>query len=441
MKKNIAGFSCRAVLRLCLVTAMLAASAGASADDIEAEELVLGYTYTYDAIFSKHYFFFTPSQDGTLITYGNDVVELYPDGTFTLPDDGEPVAGFTNSSGSFELGGATVYGKICSLGVKAGETYYLMYTAQSVIPSSFYAVLSDGSAPEVAYVNPEEGSALDVVSTGIIGLRFDRAVLFDGVTLSSGGNSEEAPYNYANGVYTFTVKYILYEWLSTGAVAEGDEVALTFANLRAASDENALYDGTGTLTLTWKAPAVPAVLESAVVPSVARDYWESGDPDGIITLTFSKDLLPDSDPGQTAQAKWSYGSRETENGFYVDTLGVSISGNTLTVDLTGKSRTRREMLPAIATEYDTVLLSVNLVKSADGNYVYSPGSGSTGSFQYQTDYTDEGILAGVSSPAESAGGGSSPAEYFSPDGKRLSAPQKGLNIVRSGGGVKKSVVR
>ncbi len=84
-------------------------------------------------------------------------------------------------------------------------------------------------------------------------------------------------------------------------------------------------------------------------------------------------------------ASVSFGSAEVEGDYYEEALPVVVSGKTLTVDFRGKVRIPSEMV-ASGTNYERMLLRVNNICSADGNYVYSEGQGTFGSFQHSFPY-------------------------------------------------------
>ncbi len=431
-------------LSLCFIVCALFVANTARAD-IEWTDLTGETEYTPTG---KLYFTVTPTASGTLVIrgYGTPMFAHYTDETATtegeysyLPDNG--------------------YTKYM-VSVTSGETYYFYYNSLESNKTFTITLLSENTAPTLTWQYPgeDEDYKLDINYYGYIAFKFDIEVTFDKVVLEAPDNEdaymEVTPY-YAGGYYNVTTKYILSDWLDYGLIEGGDEIKLTITGLAAASD-GTLYNGDGTLELTFYAPNAPTKVvggdqdsdgNSLIAwPTTFYSWWDKGDETGIVKIEFTQDLLPMDDPDQTACGTLGYGNKEDENGnYYLEDITdlISIDGNVLTVDFTGKDRTRLTMLPNAATEYDQVLVIIHLVRDKYGEYCYSSGSGSVASYQAFIPYEDIGIpeddeesgnddenngddvTDGISSV--SAGGNSSNV-YYNVAGQRVAAPSKGLYI-------------
>ncbi len=343
-------------------------------DPDEIEELVLDQTYTLEGIFSKHYYYYTADQDGTVKIVGTDQMNCYTDETFT-----------ETRSDCWNFDGYVDGGKQVSIYVTAGETYYLCYQLQSATTGTFIATFVGGDTDlELTYCKPEEYSTLDIVESGTISLKFSMDVTFDEAILSSGTQSANMEVSNQNGYYTINVKNIVYQWLVDGDVQPGDEILLTMTDVKSKA-LGTFYGEDGTLTLTYYAPALPTELVETTMPDVFLPWWKTGDEAGMMTMTFSNDLSTD-DTVTTIELR--YGSMESEDGLYTEEIPYTVDGKNLIIDFTGKSRTRTEMLPYATSQYSTVTIRVVGVKDYQGNYVYNESSGSLASYTYQIDYKE-----------------------------------------------------
>ncbi len=402
-------------LRLGLAACLLSIAAGAMAyDHSGAEELQLNHQYVYEGYgdnMTRWYYYFTPEMDGTLTSTGNGQLSHFEDDTY---DDKDALDDVTN-------GFADDGQKTSSLPVTAGVTYYLRYYGSMSSTTTFICELIPGDQkPELTALEPAEGETLDITYMGIITMRFNLPVTMGEATLSAGGASEPVNVNYANGYYSVSVKDAVYGWLSDGTAHGGDAVTLTIRDVCLESDPTNVYGDDGTLALTWVCPDMPASVVEESWPETFYSYWEEGDPDGIVTLTFSSDLLSMED-GQTAKATVGYGMREGEDAEYytetLDTEKVTVEGNVLKVDFTGVSRTRAEMLPGASTEYTEVLVTINYVLDAGGQYCWTDVQGGIASYQRNIDYVDldGGTTGGETTPTDSvevSGGGDSKANGY-----------------------------
>ncbi len=352
---------------------------GAWAKDYEDLVLDQEYNITSTSSIIKKYYKYTATANGTLTFLGNGALSHYE------TEAGDSAIGdVTHSYVQMESG--DTWNKY-ELAVVEGEVCYLLYKRYET-SMTFTASLVTDEKPELTYIYPTEGDMIDVFETGCVSLAFSRSVSLGTATLSAGNVSAEVECNLYSGYYTIPVKTIVYEWFANGDIKGGDDITLTIQNVCAANNEAVVYGDNGTLTLSWKAPELIVALKDAVVPEPFLSWWDEGDSAGILTLTFTDELLQE---GNTAKCTLGIGGKETESDeYYSEEVPVTISGNTLTVDFTGSQRTLAKMIPAASYEYNTMLITVSYVQAYDGNYVYKETSGSIGSFNWSVSYEDLG---------------------------------------------------
>lgn len=107
-----------------------------------------------------------------------------------------------------------------------------------------------------------------------------------------------------------------------------------------------LYNGDGKITLNFVIPQDAAKLVNEDEINAWTDagflsYWKSGDKSGILTLEFDRDLMTIAD-GQPAKVTLVFGYKGGAEGNVneqVEDDKITIDGNKLMVDFTGKLRT------------------------------------------------------------------------------------------------------
>ncbi|MCD8288616.1 MAG: hypothetical protein LUC26_01705 [Prevotella sp.] len=399
-----------------------------------------GYNFSF-------YFKVTPTSSGTLVisSKGTPGLIQYTDET---AETEVAELGYVYGDGESKF----------SVTVTANETYYFKLVSYESDWTLSLSMVAENTAPTLTWQYPgeDEGYKLDINYYGYIAFKFDMDVTFDKVTLAAPDaddlSVEVTPYFVAStGYYNVTTKYILKDWLSYGLIEAGDKVTLTIEGLAAAGD-GTKYNGDGTLVLEFIAPSVPTEVvggdqdEDGVSliawPKTFYSWWDEGDTDGIVNIEFTQELLPMDNENQTACGTLGYGDKEDENGNYYQediTDLISIDGKVLTVDFTGKDRTRLTMLPNAADEYDQVLVIVHLIRDIYGEYCYSSGSGSVASYQMFIPYEDIGGDPSEESTGIKAVTAAETATdvYYNVAGQRVATPTKGLYI----NGGKKVVVK
>lgn len=273
------------------------------------------------------------------------------------------------------------------LNVEAGTTYYFKLVA-TWADSAYYilqsAAAGGATALSVTSTNPDEGSTLDLTSSGTLTFYCNQVPTCDATaTMRSGGMvNDSLSVNIISSTCSAQVEYktALMAWMQDGHVKEGDVVTFTFTNVAPAANPDSLLDGDGELTLSFLAPAMPLQLIAQSIPETFLSYWLPGDEDGIFRLVFDGEL-------GSANAYLAYGERDTEGEYFIDTLDVVIDSNQVVIDFTGKLRNPASLL-ASATLYESVYIKVASVRDINGNSPYSSDQGSVGSYSFNIPYSD-----------------------------------------------------
>ena len=382
--------------RLCVCLALMVASVSVYADDEELDstwqEIVIGEN-TFAAGISWHYFYYDATSDGTLVLTGS----ANP-GSAYLDQDISESAG---SSVSYVSGV-----KVSSTVVTAGTRYY--FKASGISTSTDYTFTAElqGEDTEITLssVSPDEYSAVSITGSGLITLTFNMGVSYDDATLSVNDASESVSGSSSSKmIISLEIADVVYEWLTDGTAVEGDTLTLTITGICSTDDDSKIYGDDGTLTLHFLTPSLPLTLEEETLPETFLSYWEEGDEDGIIILTFSDSVYAGTDATYTGGARLSFGNVGDED-YYAEEVGITVDGNKVIIDCTGKSRTLETMgasslyvLDSYGDETDelrTMNLKVYNICDVDGNAAYSETQGNVGSFSYSFDY--ELLTANVS---------------------------------------------
>ncbi len=365
------GLLCKLTL---LFVALFSMSMNTYAEDVV--KIQSGETYTL-TMFKYCHYSYTATESGSLVVAGSavgaDTPTLYTDDTFTekLSDNIMSWDGYVDG------------GQQQTITVTEGETYYMEF--YSMESASFTATfMGSDESPEITYCNPKEGSTLSVVSDVPITLKFNVSVSVGKATLTSGTNSTELTLNLTNGYYSYSVQSILYNWLSSGAISPGDDVTFTLTDVQ--NSYGTLYGEDGTVTLVYKVPENVTELTGVSMPDVFIPWWQEGDENGTMTLTFSNDISSEEDLAPSVELR--YGSAESEEGLYTEDITPTVDGSTVTIDLTGVSRMGRDMLPSVSDTYSTIIVRITNLHDVNGNSVYTEGQGSVGSLTYQIPYTE-----------------------------------------------------
>ncbi len=352
---------------LLLVLAMMV-GIGAQATDIEVTPIELGKEYSGKPFADAH-FSFTAPQDGKLVLKSTrgDNPTLYTDETFATVSDVEMP--FSYVSG----------GKENEMLVVKGTTYWFAYKFP-INDWAFTARMDDASVLTMEYAKPAPDQVFPLANGGFLEIHFNTAIQATTAIVQTGtATAELTPMAYGRDL-GLELKNILFPWMQNGTMKAGDTFTVTITGIQS-TQNGTLYNGDGTLVLSYTASAKPAEVVKSTLPEKFISYWPATAQDGVVVLEYDMELSTEKQP----VASVSFGSAEVEGDYYEEALPAVVSGKTLTVDFRGKVRIPSEMV-ASGTNYEHMLLRVNNICSADGNYVYSEGQGTFGSFQHSFPY-------------------------------------------------------
>ena len=377
--------------KLMMLTLMVCSAFSVSAQDVDLGAMTLNTVYDCP-VFKSVKGSFTPETDGVYkINYSSsDRFGIFTDAEMTIPyENGGDWAYYSETvegmkSMGYEtwnfVGGTTYY-----LGGGFGEGLFIMNSnAQLVITTS-------SSEISLNSVTPAEGSTISTGGTAQIDVAFNCSVLVESATISAGGQTETLIHSetdasqvrtYGNTV-SILLKDLLQSWYDSGAISGGEVLTVTLNGIRNMSATDVVYGENGSLTLNYIVGEQPAVLVSSInTPdqmSSLKSFYFDDDAAGTISLTFSRRLL--NDANDMPFATWGIGNKESETGdYYEERLPITVDGNSVIINLQGKLRDLAAM--GLSAQYTDVQIDIKNVKTADGDYVYTEGSGSLGSFNY-----------------------------------------------------------
>lgn len=263
--------------------------------------------------------------------------------------------------------------------VKKGETYYI-YDSFAMNGGTLKVTMAGLTPLELLSRSVEEGEAFDFNNYSYITYTFNEPVEYESVKLECGGQTVEPTVvadNYSLNVYVDGIKTMVED----GTIPSGSVASIVFEGLKGKTSEK-LYQDQETTTFTFSVfKATKCVSE--VWPAVFKSYWPAGSADGIIKLTFEREL---SETGAVCQLV--YGNTEGTLGedLYVEEVAPVVEGNTLTVDLTGKRRSNDDMV--LSGPFTSMIVKVVNIRDIDGIPVASPGAGTVGSYSATLDFED-----------------------------------------------------
>lgn len=354
-------------------------------------KIVLG-TDTFPAGYVTTYFYYDAEESGTLVLTGTQVpLPAYKDISFMEVVD--------DYSSSYASDGS----KVVSFTVEAGKRYYFKTIGASSTATTYTVKLQNADAlPQLESISKEEYSTLNVTGSTTVAAYFDMDVDVEKATISYKETSTklEVIQTYKT-MMSVDYSTALYDMLSNKEVSEGDTITITFSGIAADADATKLYNETGVLELKYKAPAMPVSITAEVLPETFLSYWESGDEAGKVVIEFNDSLYSGDNEDYQAAARLMYGRSENSD-YYVEDATVTISGNTLTIDFSGKQRNRAAMSSTTLYYMDEfgavssdslrpMTLKVYNVYGTDGQAAYTGVQGNVGSYTYTFPY--EEVLA------------------------------------------------
>lgn len=344
---------------------------GANAKVIDLGQLQLDTDYSIAGDFNDYIGTFTAPLSGTLIATGTNstVLEPYQAKLDDMETEGNHIAvNYDNYYGN----------KQYHFDVTAGTTYYF-YLNFSMNSSTFRLAMDAGEGIQIAKCTPEEGSVFSVSGGGLVSVQFNRAVSVNPQARVIAGEKEvSVSINGQANIYSLEIKEILMGWLTDGTLVGGDKFSIRIFDVTAADDASQKYGTDGTAEIEYIIGSMPVMLTATEnTAGTFKSYYMENDPTGIVKLQFDGEI-------STALASLTFGSLDVEGDYYTETLTPTIEGNTITVDLRGKTRTPEKMV-ASGTNYNNVTISFNKVLDTTGQYVYSAQDGVIGGFSFTYD--------------------------------------------------------
>lgn len=265
-------------------------------------------------------------------------------------------------------------------GTEAGTTYYIYFR----FPQSTYSVTVAYGENAVAVkplklvsVTPEDGRVLSAASS-LVSFTFSKDVQFSSAKLAVNGEEYSVIANSQGRYVSTEPKYVLLDLYENNLLKEGDDITVTLVGVKSTYGSEEL----GNVSVTYKAAAKPLLLVSEEnTPGNGLDTFLSWMPEnfanGVVTLTFDGTV---NNRSYKPKACLSYGNVEYESESYYEELPVVVDKNTVSVDLRGVLRTLATM--KVASFYDNITLQITNVRDAKGNYAFSDGLGSLGSYGF-----------------------------------------------------------
>lgn len=370
-----------------LITALVASAnmyAAVPGDSAE-NPLVLenGQTYEVSKSLSMKslYATYTATESGimSLVLDRQEPMQLYTDNTYTTLAEIQPEWNNEYSP------------RVYDLEVESGKTYYF-YAKWCMNIGTISVKFGTQKDLELVESVPADNEVLKASNN--IDLVFNKQIAYSKITLTTGGKTLDVTNNAkVSGVHCYIdVSETLMQLYRNGELSEGDAIVLTAENVTLKNDESVKYGDEGKLVLNFTAGKKPIELIGANnVPGGTPDnretfysYYMKNDENAIATFTFDGKI----DQNKAPKAMLVYGQRgEGEAADYAEiALPVKFENdNTVSVDFSGSARRPQDMVPG-GSKFDTIALVLNNVMSEDGQYAYSTGAGSLGSFAYQFNY-------------------------------------------------------
>lgn len=326
-------------------------------------------------------------------------------GTFTAPSTGVVTCESTTNDVLYpyfaELENMNASGNACDITINSmygqksydfkveeGKTYYMYANFIMNSGTVFKMTMAESQTINLVATSPSDG-VFRVSNGGQISFDFDKAVSATAASISCNGKSLRISPMTNVGCIFFEVKSIIWKWYNEGTAHGGDTFNIKVTGVCMASDKSVLYNGDGILEASFTLAEMPITLvDTENTSGDFLSYYTDNDPNGVVRLTFSGPVR------EGAQATIKYGSvdQDSEGEYYVESLPVTVDGNTLSINLQGKRRRPVDMVNS-GTNYGSIYLGITGVFDTNGNYAYSEGDGSLGSYWYT--YTLKEVTSNV----------------------------------------------
>jgi len=316
---------------------------------------------------------FTPAADGalTITNYTSDCVDLYYLGA--------------KQQGRVEQN----VPRIESFQVQQGKSYTIYGPVVGTAEFSLAFTSNADLDMAVASIDPANGSAIGMTGAyaGQVNIAFNCKPAWGTITVTAGSVTKQVPGSLGQGfTIFFETKAIVTEAISLGMQA-GDSILIDITGICMAADSAKLLNGDGKLTIGYTLRSIPTELVSAQLPETFLSYYRESDPDGLIHLTFSDEIIAGN-----VYLKHGNIDQLDAGEYYEESLSaagkVSVEGRVMTIDLRGRSRTRQEMMPGVENRYSTMNVHVTNVRDVHNQPVQSSGQGTVGSFTFSLPYEE-----------------------------------------------------
>lgn len=217
---------------------------------------------------------------------------------------------------------------------------------------------------------------------------FNQGVISAGATIAVSGTDIEVPVTMSTDFTpSLSVNYAtpLMSLVNSDKIKGGEELIVSISGIRNSAGSE--YNNGEDLVIRYKAPAKPVTILSKRLPDPFLSYWKEGDSDALVTVEYSGDI-------SKASYLLKYGDFESEvpDGYIEEgesddpssPAKITIDGNKVTVDLSGKQRRPQDMVPSGA-DYGVILVRVAAFDSV-GEPVAGDGQGMVGSFEQEVSY-------------------------------------------------------
>lgn len=375
MTQGIQTFKKYVMMLVLVLTGSMAAHA-ADVIDLGVLETNKGYDIDSKALYKGC---FTAPEEGTLVVKSSnyDLLQPYNDEGLTDRINYTFLRDNNTGHGSYKLK------------LTKGQTIWLAYNGLNKATNTL--TFGDDVAAKMALneVLPAAGSTVMCTNTRQIAFRFNNPVACSRVEFVNGNYTKRLDAQMSKSSILLDIKETFYKFMKENNLKEGDEFTIRLTGVRSAEDAENILGTDGVIETKFICGKKPVALLSE--GNYSNDhkflsFWPTGTPDGIFTLQFDGDLQVPTAKGYNTTAQLTYGDLSTEAAErYMENLNIKIEGSKLTIDLTGKDRTPYKMLGS-NTLYDNILFAISHVRDANGNPVYSSGSGSIGSFTRSMPY-------------------------------------------------------
>lgn len=225
---------------------------------------------------------------------------------------------------------------------------------------------------ELVESDPEQGATYDVAAKEFITVTFNQNITIGKAEIICGENREEFQMRYLGSSFSLLVRDIVLTWQKNGILSEGTEFNILLSDIKDARG-NAADD----VTLTYKSGGAPYELVSYELPETVMSYMAPGSEGSKATFTFSGPMAAE----QNIQLCYS----PIDLGYeYYEQLPVSVEGNVVTVDFSGKLRTAEIMSPT-GVQMPSFDLRLFTMTDARGQLILAD-EGMLGSFHLQVPF-------------------------------------------------------